>query len=84
MLVMLVVPCFVDKIKNAHGSAKPFHTIIERPDCVGLGQPIHQPPNKMISGARLIFRSVTCFAGKKLSFQTFVSFTLRITMKSVL
>jgi hypothetical protein len=44
-LPVLAITSLVDKTKNAGGGAKPFRTIIERPDTVGLRQPVQESLN---------------------------------------
>ena len=44
-LPLLVIRALVDETKNAGGRAKPFCTIIERPNAVGPRKSIQQPLN---------------------------------------
>ena len=53
-LATLPISWLVDKVKNASSSAKPFSTLVERPDAVGVRQPLHEPSNEMITDTTLI------------------------------
>ena len=57
-LVVLSITRLVAKIKNAGRKAKPFSTLVERPDAVAFRQQVHQPLNQMIDPAG-VFRTVT-------------------------
>ena len=59
-LPTLTIARLVAKIKNASRKAKPFRTIIERPDGVGFRQQVDKPPNKLINPALLGAKKPLC------------------------
>ena len=57
--LVLAITRHVAKVNNASRKAKPFHTIINRPDAVGFRQQLHKPAHEIID-PRLIFRGGIC------------------------